>query len=495
MERPTSMNDLPPELLGEIFYQCTTHSPDAPLLLSRVSRNFHQVVYSTPGIWYHLHLPITETTGVACDRKVELWFSVGGLCMVDITLDVRRVSFDDGRAQSTSPSKELLAAELSVSGVLRRRVDRLRSLKLQASSEMDAQSFLDAIFTLPLDTDAVVALTSLTLQISPDARLAPIVNRGSSLPAQPHFPFLPKLTDLILINHGIAPLATTHLINLQTLSITLPIRFPSLPLHIILHILRSTTSLVQFNLEARVVDAPPPHSDHATGDVEHNNTLIYLPHLTGLSLRTNSVSYILPHLLLPNLTSLRIDDLDGRRIGSAESVENLLRKLLVRMDLPCPDRVGSGGLKTLELVNVPILRGAGETEGVWDWCFRRMKSLVGLTVSNIDASPLLDILASRSEEGEAICPQLANLSITSSTPPLEIEMFRTQRPDIDLKFHVIADPFGGGDFDFISHYENPTPAGAPSSPPSALPFRGSFPYISVHSRLDKEITEQAGCAR
>lgn len=124
-----------------------------------------------------------------------------------------------------------------------------------------------------------------------------------------------------------------------------------------------------------------------------------------------------------------------------------------------------------------------------------MKSLVGLTVSNIDASPLLDILASRSEEGEAICPQLANLSITSSTPPLEIEMFRTQRPDIDLKFHVIADPFGGGDFDFISHYENPTPAGAPSSPPSALPFRGSFPYISVHSRLDKEITEQAGCAR
>ena len=164
------------------------------------------------------------------------------------------------------------------------------------------------------------------------------------------------------------------------------------------------------------------------------------------------------------------------------------------MDLPCPDRVGSGGLETLELINVLILRGADETEGVWDWCFRRMKSLVGLTVSNIDASPLMDILASRNEEGEAICPQLANLSITSSNPPLGIEMFRIERSDIDLKFHAIADPFGGGDFDFISHYENPTPAGAPFSPPSALPFRGSFPYNSKHSRLDKEATEKADCA-
>ncbi|KIJ92244.1 hypothetical protein K443DRAFT_685385 [Laccaria amethystina LaAM-08-1] len=64
------------------------------------------------------------------------------------------------------------------------------------------------------------------------------------------------------------------------------------------------------------------------------------------------------------------------------------------MDLSCPDRVGSGGLETLELVNVFILRGAGETEGVWDWCFRRMMSLVSLIVSNIDASP---------QKGEAIC--------------------------------------------------------------------------------------------
>ena len=66
--------------------------------------------------------------------------------------------------------------------------------------------------------------------------------------------------------------------------------------------------------------------------------------------------------------------------------------------------MGSGGLKTLELVNVVILRAASETEGVLDWCFQRMKSLVGLSVSNIDASLLMDILTSRKDEGEAICP-------------------------------------------------------------------------------------------
>ena len=52
--------------------------------------------------------------------------------------------------------------------------------------------------------------------------------------------------------------------------------------------------------------------------------------------------------------------------------------------------------------------------------------------------------------------RLANLSMTSSTPPLGIEMSRMQQPDIDLKLHVIVDSFSGGDFDFISHYENPT---------------------------------------
>ena len=123
-----------------------------------------------------------------------------------------------------------------------------------------------------------------------------------------------------------------------------------------------------------------------------------------------------------------------------------------------------------------------------------MKSLVGLTVSNIDPSPLMDILVSRNDEWEAICPRLANLSITSPTPPLGIEVFRIQRPDIDLKFHVSADSFGGGDFDFISHYENPTPAGTLSSPLSALPFCGSLPYSSVHSPLDQETAEKADCA-
>ena len=103
-------------------------------------------------------------------------------------------------------------------------------------------------------------------------------------------------------------------------------------LNVILHFLRFTTSLVQFNLEASVVDAP--HTHRATSDVKHDNTLIYLPHFTQLSLRIDSISYILPHLLLPNLTSLRIDNLDGKSIGSAEIVENLFRNLLIRMDFP-----------------------------------------------------------------------------------------------------------------------------------------------------------------
>lgn len=81
-----------------------------------------------------------------------------------------------------------------------------------------------------------------------------------------------------------------------------------------------------------MIDAP--HTHHATRNVKHDNILIYLPQFTRLSLRIDSISYILPDLLLPNLTSLRIDNLDGKSIGSAETVENLFRNLLIRMDFP-----------------------------------------------------------------------------------------------------------------------------------------------------------------
>ncbi|PPR02633.1 hypothetical protein CVT24_002118 [Panaeolus cyanescens] len=55
---------IPPDVLGEIFYQCLSthrnpimHSSEAPLLLTRVCRSWRSIAYSTPKLWSRLYMP------------------------------------------------------------------------------------------------------------------------------------------------------------------------------------------------------------------------------------------------------------------------------------------------------------------------------------------------------------------------------------------------------------------------------------------------------
>ncbi|PPQ70717.1 hypothetical protein CVT24_000834 [Panaeolus cyanescens] len=58
------IRQLPPDILGEIFYHCLSihrnpimHSSEAPLLLTRVCRSWRSIAYSTPKLWSRLYIP------------------------------------------------------------------------------------------------------------------------------------------------------------------------------------------------------------------------------------------------------------------------------------------------------------------------------------------------------------------------------------------------------------------------------------------------------
>ncbi|KAJ3546394.1 hypothetical protein NMY22_g2065 [Coprinellus aureogranulatus] len=103
-------------------------------------------------------------------------------------------------------------------------------------------------------------------------------------------------------------------------------------------------------------------SSSSDNDSTPTPTLIHLPSLTHLSLRTNAIPPLLTHLLLPNLTLLHLEDLNGKRPHASQETATVLRQLLVRMELPSEYRTGRG-LRVLELVGVEVACAAGSGMG------------------------------------------------------------------------------------------------------------------------------------
>ncbi|THV08013.1 hypothetical protein K435DRAFT_642536, partial [Dendrothele bispora CBS 962.96] len=91
---------LPPEILAIIFLHClpTEHNPirsvdEAPLLLARVCKTWHQVCLATPRLWsaLHIHIPLMFIEGF-CDKiagrkeGVHRWFSRSGDTPLSLSL-------------------------------------------------------------------------------------------------------------------------------------------------------------------------------------------------------------------------------------------------------------------------------------------------------------------------------------------------------------------------------------------------------------------------
>ncbi|KAF5382821.1 hypothetical protein D9757_007311 [Collybiopsis confluens] len=68
---------LPPEILAEVFAQClpkygTRDLDEAPLVLTRVCRNWRQIALGTPRLWTSLHVYLPPNlSDVACSQRIE----------------------------------------------------------------------------------------------------------------------------------------------------------------------------------------------------------------------------------------------------------------------------------------------------------------------------------------------------------------------------------------------------------------------------------------
>ena len=466
------INAVPPEILGEIFTLTASLDPDAPLSLAQVSRAFHRVVYMTPHAWTTLHLvssqgPKEEWHAI---RKAAHWFDMAGGCTINLYVAMGprtspSVNTNHRRGEESDVSLEC-AWECSLPHVLYDFQHRIQTLEIHSATVDEAQHFFNCLYPLePLENaeDESVQLPLQSFSFYTSQACGSTSSRGSfpkqkyhpssgSFPSlsQPRFSRLAKVN---LVNHYLPTISPSNLRNLSSLCVTYPLRFTPIPIQTLLQVVQAAPQLETLEVEARVVDLSPSpsspiitsasipdtlscspptrpktpfdasisHSSNASSNHAELN-LITLPNLTHLSLRINNLPGLLKHLLLPSLHTLRLDDLDGKRPGAATQTGEVLRQLLVRMELPYESTKRKWcGLKVLEMCGVALtpMTAAGhssDSEDVWGWCFRRMRTLSELRASKMDTGALLAMITPRmgcgvERQDDVVLPNLQNLVV------------------------------------------------------------------------------------
>ncbi|TFK35227.1 hypothetical protein BDQ12DRAFT_322219 [Crucibulum laeve] len=537
------ITQLPPELLGEVFFRCALLNPDAPLVLSQVSSTFNRVVTATPRAWERLRLefPVGTgtgiTPGVGCMgetdavlvRKADKWFERSGACMLEVWIRLEgSVLGEDGedlnleaglgRAGDHVQRNHPICASshLRLPYTLASQISRIRALTLKTTTQSQTHTFLASMYNAPgflgLWTPTSIPLKMLRITITSD--VAPARSTAPNTPtlgvntnwngnvtipsdlsgAEAVTPFnllpLPSLTLLKLNNYTLTFLSPSNLSNLRELSLVGPIRCPPISIDALLDVLQRTVQLRKLEIEARLLVSSPSSTSSSTTE---SPTLITLP-LTSLHLRTNNIPSLLSFLVLPHLRQLYLNDLDGKRPGAGQETGEVLRKVLVRMDLPT-ERYGRGmGIEELELVGVNLDCGVEENmehqeigyvygsqgeagcsknvEDVWEWCFKRMCTLrrvsatgcgkagrvLGLMMplfpssssslsSHIYSHPN-DLSSHQTTPTDLPCPLLAQLSISDPLCPpssRELERFRRLRSGVrlDMGVNTLGFEFGG----------------------------------------------------
>ena len=506
---------IPLELLGEIFSFSVESCPNAPLALLKVSRAFYRAAKTTPQLWTSLCLELSPSSDTTCLQKAELWFSRAGGLSVGIQIQLQSPPHSrTARNEANNQWMDILHTPIFLSAL----ASRIEQLSIQSPSALHIHALLKILY--PTDDAPASTLRTLRMCSTPDSAFPSFRSVAASSVLLPAFP---NLTHLSISNHVPPKLASTNLQNLRTLAISIPIRLPAIPTQTILSILRSSNSLERFEFDGRTIDdipashqtsqqiPPPPQGGvpssaypvhqpqaqaHATSTVS-SHLSVTLPHLSKLSLRTNHLPALLSRLILPNLHTLNIDDLDGKRASGAKETSTALRQLLVRMELPCEGRKGSG-LKVLKLHGVGMRsrhrlhatphhhdshphgthQPMNDDSGVeWDWCFRRMRTLEQLIVSKVHPTTSLLTLITPQRNRESnwrsgsvgstakagtvggmgndeapsppldavsespILPHLKRLTVIecSSTFSSAIVQFRLHRPEVAVAFEVTPD--------------------------------------------------------
>ncbi|KAL0945269.1 hypothetical protein HGRIS_000780 [Hohenbuehelia grisea] len=502
MSSTMTINSIPPELLGEIFCQCTASYAESPLVLSAVSSHFRTVVCATPRAWTRLRLRVGAASAYHQSKRAEQWFRMAKDCTVNVFVDV--VSLDGEEVDTSEvvlPSDGRIQSSSSLLPVLRSHIPQIRTLVLRSSTEALLHSYLALLYpeNAPVRLDI---LQHLTVSITEDIPPTPSTAVSALLsPAPPPiiapFPAFTSLETLRLTNHFL-PNSPQLLSNLRHFHFKRPLRAPPVSLTDVFGLLTHAPQMVTLDLQCRTLDDQVPPEDDAEPASD-----ILLSDLSHLSLRCNNIEQLLNRLALPALSSLSIDDLDShspeQHLGAA------LRGLLVRSAL-----VGyRAGLKHLDLTNVamcPARRGrVGEDAATWEWCFARMSALESISLTSGEGSEHLGLLnllvrgsltsflldhngRSRIDGQGIVCPRLKRLTLSAPfvIDPFAADTFRMCRPGAELTLREVADdviPFAI--FASFGLVDPLGPRGPGTKPGVGQGRRGGFGFGSMFDRRRK----------
>lgn len=432
MNLPTSpIYTLPPEILGEIFYHCTSFNADAPLILAVISRYFHQVAYSDIRVWRKLRLRLglgtrTEQSQI---RKAGLWFRQSGASScsqaLDLFLNITNPPSDGHRTMASE--REWFASSYSfLAAFLRFYRSRIRALTIRSDTELKAYYILDAVSALkPVEISCMsLQLHSLHIQITND--IPPVPNGWS--PVFQSFSLFPRLDSLKLINHILPALSTPNILHLRNLSIIRPLTAPPLPVHKIIRMISSAPSLVHLDIDSRISVGPIPESSLSAQSE--------IPPLKSLSLRVNNLPSLFRLLASSTLENLSLTDLDGERHSAGENLgmvmQNLMRELI-----PKDGSQTSRGLDLLRTLKISGIRCAGSSSGQWDWCIRHLPRLEALVVKDRDfwgGSFVKVLTESGCGQAEFCCPNLSYVYLPGVGALPWLRLLKMKRPRIRIEW-------------------------------------------------------------
>ncbi|KAJ7647791.1 hypothetical protein FB45DRAFT_894447 [Roridomyces roridus] len=331
----TTVNNLPHELLGEIFTHCSALVPDAPLVLGQVSRLFRHIAYSTPTAWTHLRLGDSERGST----KAALWLTRSKACPINVEI-------------RTDASSSVQAVE-----VLREHARRIETLGLHTDTQVQAREVLAAVYGGEEEEEHHTGLRSLRICVASNA-LAPEILA---------FPPIPSITHLETTNVALGTLQALDLACLENLRIIQPLVSDPVATEDVLELASAAPRLQTLHVEARIADPRKPIPE--TG---------FLGQLTELDLRTNNLVPLLDQLIVPSLHTLRLRDLDGGRAGASTEMGAALDRMLLRMESEEGDVITRHNeLRVVELAGVHVDLG----DQVWKRCTERMKRLEKLLVN------------------------------------------------------------------------------------------------------------------
>ncbi|KAF6750192.1 hypothetical protein DFP72DRAFT_1139808 [Ephemerocybe angulata] len=385
----TGVGALPTEVLGEIFICCASADPDAPLVLRAVSRSFHAALHSTPCAWAHLHIHLIDIADNGPANKVAFWFRHASMALIRVTVNVE-VGWGWGAGGGARGGLPCYAPPLPpLSRVLlglREGVGRVGSLEVRAPGEVDVGVVMRGVYPVRA---AGYGCWDMGMERPPleDLKIAVAADTPRGVPllanGRAEIPYLPRLRTLEVVNYyGLERyLEYAELGALREMRMEWEVRWRLVNVRGLVRVLGRARGVEKMSLAGKMIgeyagtEYVMPLIEGAEGqNGDEAPTFTYLPKLKELTIRTNAVPVVLSYLVLPRLEKLRLEDLDGKRVGAgveiARAVEGLVRRTGV-VGVGEREKEVGGGLKELEVVGVDLglsTAEAGDGESVSESC-------------------------------------------------------------------------------------------------------------------------------